>query len=421
MQSSIQAPTNKWQAHELAYCSNVHPGDELPAVMDNLVSFFQPVRQQRQLEQMASGLWLSANTVKKLSGIHAHNQLAAFKASLVQNGVRLTSLNGFPYGDFHQDVVKQKVYSPCWATQARLDYSVELATILADCLPEGKTSGAISTLPLGYAVNWSDTHQYKAVQNLLRLIWQLERLEQKSGKCIRFALEMEPDCVLEETQQLINFFHQHLIPQAKLQGIAENTVLRYLGCCYDTCHQAVMFEDCQQSLNAIHSAGIVVAKIQISNALSVRLENKAQVDALCHLFSDKKFLHQCKIMLPDENHKKNQMVSLPDLDQSELALLLKQYDCLQCRIHYHVPIHKKNIQINEHFEVLTTQDAILSTLDFLSAHKNLKPELEIETYTWLNFLHQGALSSGDLITGLVQEFDFLTQYMQQKGLLCPNR
>lgn len=50
-------------------------------------------------------------------------------------GLRLTSLNGFPYGQFHEGAVKAEVYRPTWAEPQRLEYSLQLAHLLAAALP----------------------------------------------------------------------------------------------------------------------------------------------------------------------------------------------------------------------------------------------------------------------------------------------
>lgn len=59
------------------------------------------------------------------------------------------TMNGFPYGGFHHQEVKDKVHQPDWTTADRLGYTVRLAKVLAELLPEGM-EGGISTSPLSY-------------------------------------------------------------------------------------------------------------------------------------------------------------------------------------------------------------------------------------------------------------------------------
>ena len=58
--------SRQWQKRELAYCSNVHPGESLDEIRYNLETFISPVRQQRDCTTMATGLWLSAVAAEQL-------------------------------------------------------------------------------------------------------------------------------------------------------------------------------------------------------------------------------------------------------------------------------------------------------------------------------------------------------------------
>jgi len=44
------------------------------------------------------------------------------------------TLNGFPYGDFHAERVKEEVYRPDWADVRRHHYTLDLAHILCELL-----------------------------------------------------------------------------------------------------------------------------------------------------------------------------------------------------------------------------------------------------------------------------------------------
>jgi hypothetical protein len=418
-----------YSLNSLAYCSNVHPGADLQSVIDNIQRHFVAVKQKRNLNEMASGLWLSEQAAKELR--QSEFVFSQFKQVLRDCGVRLTSLNGFPYGDFHQPVVKQKVYLPTWAEGERLEYTQTLASILAECLPSDEVKGAISTLPLAYAKNWSSQQQKSSIQQLISLVGFLTTLETETGKQIVICIEMEPDCVLQHTHELVQFFTNHLLPAAQQQGIAQATVLRYIGCCYDTCHQGVMGENITESLQSITQAGIQIGKIQISNAVKANLQNSSQIDQLTQLFADKKFLHQTKVFID------NQMVNeLPDLDGSSLQQASAQYfksdidakqtQGLQATIHYHIPVNQTGADLPLDF-LSATQRAILQTLDFLRDNPAYRPFLEIETYTWLNFLQPGSEQEINqeyaqdktqrLHAGFAAEFSWLEQALKERGLL----
>lgn len=389
----------------------MHPGADLAAVIRNIEQHFVAVKKRRELTHMASGLWLSEQVVSQLQS--DKSALPRFQETLQQAGVQLTSLNGFPFGDFHQAVVKQKVYLPTWAEAERLTYTKNLAVILAECLPANEPVGAISTLPLAYAQGWTTSLHGIAVEQLLDLVAFLGDLENQTGKQIQVCIEMEPDCVLQETHELVKFFTDDLLPNAELRGIAQNTVLRHLGCCYDTCHQAVMGEDISLSLQQITNAGIKLGKIQISNAVKASLHNKQQATQLTELFADNKFLHQTKVFEQGQFQQ-----ALTDLALAPLVQVLEQCQGkIETTIHYHIPVNQSATDLPLPF-LQATQYAILQTLDFLQQHPEHRPFLEIETYTWLNFLQQGLNKTERLHQGFELEFNWLESALESRGLLA---
>ncbi|MFC1751205.1 metabolite traffic protein EboE, partial [Pseudomonadota bacterium] len=380
----------------------------------NIQQGFASVKETRKLDKMASGLWLSAKAAAQLQ---SPAELADFKQLLQDVGVCLTSLNGFPYGDFHQQQVKQRVYLPDWSSSERLAYSRNLAAILAACLPEDITHGAISSLPLGYQANWDNNKQQQAIKQLLDLNLYLGELEQKTGKRILLCLEMEPDCVLESTHQLIQFFDE-------LTQVNKGS-LEYIGVCFDVCHQAVMHEDVYHSLNRIYHANIPIGKIQISNAISVDVEQLKQADSplrrLLWQYAEAKYLHQVKAQ-----NRHGDVVAWPDL-----SLALEQIEAdvsyldqlTSWRIHFHVPL---NCAALNHSALTTHQHDLRRVFDFLAefdasldaSHDVLKPWLEVETYSW-NVLPEvlQPQTESALVDGIAAELNWLEQQLRQQGLM----
>ncbi|AWB67419.1 hypothetical protein C2869_13650 [Saccharobesus litoralis] len=405
---------SSWSREQLTYCANVHPCMHLAQQKQNLELWFKQVREQRDLPFMASGLWLSNPLANEI--LLNRDNLAFFKTALANNGVSLTTLNGFPYGDFHADIVKDKVYLPDWSDPKRLRYTKKLAAILAECMPKNSKNGTISTLPLGYKPHWDLAKGIGSCIQLIELAQYLQELEQKTGKHIVVCLEMEPDCVLESTSELIDFFEQDLIPQAELLGVSSQVIKRYIGCCVDTCHQAVMYESLADSLQQITTAGITLGKIQISNAVFGKINKASDIAALCSTFKDPKFMHQCKLRLPDGN-----IISVADLNKTVLTTtFVRNVQGFDCTLHYHVPIHCTHLNCRgTNHQLETTQHAILDTLDFLANNPAIRPHLEIETYTWLNLLADGQskVAQTDLIQGLLAEFTWLESAMSDRNLL----
>lgn len=395
-----------WSRSQLSYCSNVHPGETLAGIRANIAHYIAPVRQLRGLESMSAALWLCADVATQL--VREPAALTAFRQLLDEHGLYLQTLNGFPYGGFHQARVKEQVYLPDWSTPQRLDYTTHLATILAACLPPDEIVGSISTLPLGFAPGWTRERQQRALDQLLTLTITLADLEASTGKHIRVCLEMEPGCVLERTAQSIELFNTWLPARAKTQGIDADAVHKYLGLCYDVCHQAVMMEDINASLGAIVAGGITIGKIQVSSALSVSDVATPETRSWLGAFAEDKYLHQ--VCTRDANGN--------PIFRADLATALadSDYPVLDdWNIHFHVPVHCETLYRDN---IRTTCEANEDMLAFLSRHPQCRPHIEVETYTW-NVL-PGAMRPRDdvgLIDCLGKELLWLEAQMERHLLL----
>ena len=134
----------------LTYCLNVHPGESWAENYDAIRTRARAVR-DRVLHGMERvpfglGLRLGAEAAAELARPEA---LADLRAYLDDHGLYVFTVNGFPYGRFHGAGVKADVYRPDWRQPERLDYTRQLADILAELLPEG-AAGSISTVPGSY-------------------------------------------------------------------------------------------------------------------------------------------------------------------------------------------------------------------------------------------------------------------------------
>ncbi len=406
---------------DISYCSNVHAGEGIEDVLKNLTRFIQPVCQSRGLSSMATGLWLSAAAAKELTDKVILNQ---FKRVLYEQNLLLTSINGFPYGGFHKEEIKEGVYLPDWSSSDRLKYTKNLADVLAACLPEHCNTGTISTVPLGYKKYWSQQKHSAAITHLSEISEYLHQLKQNTGKSILLCLEMEPDCVLESTAELIEFFTNELYTKREHYS--------HLGTCFDVCHQAVMFEDVAESLSRIISAGIPIGKIQLSSALRAAFSSidttKTDDDLLTVLtqFCEPEYLHQVKSKNTD-----GRIVSCPDLPAAIKADLSETHfseDHLSeehlstptfkndWRIHFHVPV---NADYLLHPQLKTTRDDLLRVFDFLQQNRNIRPHLEVETYCWQVLpMSLRPQNDVDLIKGITSELLWVEAELNKRELLC---
>ena len=388
-----------WTAPQVGYCSNVHPTRDLAGLRASIEQHFQGVRQLRGLREQDSGLWICAHAAAQLQQAAA---CAPFLELLDRTGLRLTSLNGFPYGEFHQGAVKAAVYLPNWADPQRLAYSLNLARILAQALPADCHQGVISTVPLGYAATWTAPMQARADEHLNQLTAALASLHRETGKQIVFCLEMEPDCVLENTAQAIAFFQRR-------QRLDPNHA--YLALCFDVCHQAVMFEDCYQSLARLRQAQVPVGKIQLSNAMICRLPTQ---DALrrehvlntLSTFAETTYLHQVKALDPY-----GRVISWPDLP----AALADCNGLRELRIHFHIPLFSEHLLLPE---LSGSQGALAQTFDYLAAHGDFRPVLEVETYSWGVLPAQlRPTTERAQLEGIAAELRWVEEQLRQRNLL----
>lgn len=395
-----------WHRGHLAYCSNVHPGETLDAIDGNLEQWFSRVRDARKLRQMHAGLWLSREA--SLALVSSEEQLQRFAEQLRAHGLLLSTLNGFPFGGFHAQRVKETVYEPNWARRERLDYTLDLATVLSRCLPDDCREGTISTVPLGFAPGWTGEQHQQALHNLCELAGGLVSLKERTGRHIRVCLEMEPGCVLESTDEAVAFFRDDLRGFAADRQIDDEALRQHLGICYDVCHQAVMYETPAQSLEKLTAAGIVVGKIQLSCALDVLDPTDSTTQKSLAEFAEPRYLHQVRAV---DSH--GDLLSCMDLEEAFASAPMKTADAW--RIHFHVPIQADSLA---HGNLGTTQGELLKVLDYLANNPALRPHLEVETYTW-QVLPPRLRPTDDrqLIDGLANELAWLDKALEERGLL----
>ncbi|MEE9424764.1 MAG: metabolite traffic protein EboE [Methylococcales bacterium] len=395
-----------WKPSWIGYCSNVHPGESSSLVEDNIKRFTNPLRQARGLASMQHGLWLSEQACNDY--VSDKNKLERLKNTLFEHKLSVVTLNAFPVGNFHAERVKQAVYRPHWGEVQRLEYTRKAAQLLAMLLSPEEHFGTLSTLPLGYAQEWTDKDHARALNYLCEIVITLVTLENDTGKHIQLCLEMEPGCVLQETSQLIDFFQQQLPPVAKLYGLSSNQLHRHLGICFDVCHQAVMYENIDDSLQTIVNAGISIGKIQISSALSVSKPNLSEVKSWLSEFAESRYLHQVTGLTSSGDR-----IFCDDL---ELALNDQRFSMVnEWRIHFHVPVHKSNLG-NE--SGATTSAEINTVFMFLSKNPQCLPHLELETYSWGVLPEQHRPNNdAELITGLQAELAFIEAALKQYHLL----
>ncbi len=320
------------------------------------------------------------------------DELADFQQWLTETNTYVFTMNGFPFGGFHDVVVKDQVHAPDWTTEARVEYTHRLFRILAQLLPTDELGnpmpGGISTSPLSYR-RWFEWHQpasrdhvfSQTTQNILEVVVELIHIRKKTGRLMHLDIEPEPDGLLETTDEFIEWFTNYLIPMgldviSHEFGIddeaAETFLCDHVRLCYDVCHAAVGYENPAEVLAKLRSYRLKVGKVQISAALKANFPTDttgrdAIRDAFA-AFDEPTYLHQ--VVARTES---DQLLRYPDLPDALLALTDTH---AEWRAHFHVPI------FTDQFGLLhATRDAIEDVLH-LQREQPFTNQFEVETYTW---------------------------------------
>ncbi len=371
--------------YPLSYCTNVHPCRSRNDLERIITQEARSVQEQCGFS-IGVGLWLPEVVISEVAQDATVTRSIA--SLLADQGLQCFSLNAFPFGDFHSERVKENVYLPDWSDIRRLDYTRLCSKFLAGVLT-GEDEGSVSTLPLAYkqAVQSPDFSK-RAIDQLVQLSRDLDRLHHETGKTIRLAIEPEPFCLLETTPETIHFFEM-LWDAADKAGVGE-LVRQHIGVCYDVCHQAVEFENASVAISELAAAAIRINKVQISCAIELDKPSDEKARQALAAFAEQRYLHQTFA-----RHSDGRVISHTDLSQ-ELALDpppdWKQAE--KWRVHFHVPVDADRLG-----PLGTTRPELIRALHALG-QLPYEPHLEVETYTWPVL---PGVESGDVIAGMSRE------------------
>lgn len=386
-------------APHLTYCTNIHAGESLAEIEAALAEHLPRVKRQVSPDRpMGVGLRLSAVAARALSDAAARNR---FKRFLADGGFYVFTVNAFPYGSFHGVRIKEQVYEPDWRSAERLRFTNEVADILADIAPDDLTA-SISTVPGAFRTKVTTPADVeKMAEGFVRAAAHLDGIFRRSGHAVVLAIEPEPACYLETTAEAVRFFQEHLFSAAACAlfarltdtpaAQAEAALRRHLGLCFDVCHSAVAFEDIVPTLAAVRSAGILVAKVQLSAALRATGE-PAHLARLLGRFDDGIYLHQTV------ERRGDALTRHTDLPAAFEAARRGEGSS-EWRVHCHVPVFL------DRFDALDSTQPTLREVLALCRTQAVSPHLEVETYTW-SVLPQ-SLRSPEIVGDIVRELQWV--------------
>ncbi|MCX6218680.1 metabolite traffic protein EboE [Spirosoma sp.] len=374
----------------LGYCTNIHAGETWT---DHFAALQQaiPALKQRLSPDAPFGIGLRLSNAAS-EELEIPENLIAFQHWLAENECYVFTMNGFPFGGFHDTAVKDQVHTPDWTTEARVEYTKRLFRILSVLLPVDELGngiqGGVSTSPLSYR-HWFEWDQPAArdyiysqtTQNVLEVVADLIRLRRQTDRLMHLDLEPEPDGVIETSDEFISWFTDYLLPMGIDQfstefGLtdeeAEATICEHVRLCYDVCHFAVGYERAADVLDKLRSYGLRVGKIQISAALKAEFPadpaGRQAVRQAFEQFNEPTYLHQVVARTTSGT-----LLRYPDLPEALAAL---DDTHAEWRAHFHVPLF-----VSDYGVLQSTQDDIREVLQ-LQAERRFTNQMEVETYTW---------------------------------------
>ena len=383
----------------LAYCTNIHRGESWPEIFDALQRYTLKVKERVCYDEpYAIGLRLSARAAQELND---GNALLEFQHWLEREQCYVFTINGFPYGQFHGTRVKEQAYLPDWTSPERLAYTNLLFDLLAQIVPAG-VEGSVSTVPCGFKELLTTSEQFsECCKNLWRCVEHIAKASERTGRKLHLGLEPEPLCVLEKTDEVLDFFARMNAEHPNDPRLAE-----HLGVNYDTCHLAVEFEEPREAISALIRNGIRLSKIHLSSAL--KLQPTSEVRRVLESFSDDVYFHQTIVRTAEG--KRLAFRDLPDaLRDSPTPSPHSEW-----RVHFHIPLHSPPTRLFD-----TTSDHLLGVLDLLKENPRMSSHLEMETYTWEVLPPE--LKNRDVVEQLSAEYEWTLARLAERGLARKQR
>jgi hypothetical protein len=385
----------------LTYSTLVHPGDDWREMRESVAAHVPAVKRVVSPDRpMGVSLRLSGASADALAGDPAERK--AFADYLASQDLYVYTVNAFPYGPFKGREVMEQVYEPDWTSEERTRYTMDVADVLVD-ITEPAVEPSIQTAPLAFRPKVTGQEYVESfTRNLLRVVAHLVDIERRTGRRIKLALEPEPFCFLETTEETVRYFEERVYSAAGSRQLASLTglpvseapglVRRHLGVVFDIGHQSVAFEDITASLELLVAAGIPIFKLQEAAALWVPEVTDEAVREL-ERFTDTIYLSQTT------ERRDGELIRHLNLRDAIDAWRDSPGGTREWRTHFHVPVF-----LDEIGGFRTTRSGIEAALR-MHAATPLSDHLEIETYTW--DVLPSELKTGDIDEYVSREIDWV--------------
>jgi hypothetical protein len=278
---------------------------------------------------------------------------------------------------------------------------MQVADILAE-IGTAEVPPSIQTAPLGFKPNVTGPDVIASyTEHVLRVAAHLIQIEARTGRTVTLAIEPEPHCFLETTDETVAYFTDHLYAGAAATRLAQLAAIpiseahgalrRHVGIVFDIGHQAVGFEDIPVSLQKLVDAGIPIFKLQEVAAMHIPQVTQEAVDALAQ-YAKSVYLTQTV------QKKAGQLTKFLNLEDA-FAAWKNDPGPREWRTHFHVPVFLEDLGVFR-----TTRFALEQALQVHKATP-LSRQLEIETYTW--DVLPAHLKTGDIVDYVCREIEWV--------------
>lgn len=410
-------PAHPGRRVRLAYCTNLYPAEDLPALLGALSAVSLPLRERlvARGESFGVGLYLPAQLALALAAPAGRAELLRLRTFLAREGLDPFSFNAFPYGGFHRSGLKRRVFEPRWSERARLEFTLavtEVASALASEHARDRSGSHLSiSTHSGRFGPWEEGEWERAQALYTEAALALAEREARGGPRIVLAIEPEPRASAGDSRAAAEL-HARL-RAATRDARARAALARHLGCCLDCCHSAVEFEEPSASLALATQDATPLGKLQFSSALALRAPGERAAErALLLGLDEDRYLHQVRGLAGRE------LLGVEDLPELALALADPRSPWLACdewRCHFHVPVDLEGLAGSSLCTTRAHAERVLAlALAAPERWGSAELHVEIETYTW-DVLPRAARGAGELVDGLEREYRQVLRLLEREG------
>lgn len=294
----------------LSHGLNVRPARDLPTLVEHLDTYAGALRARLGADTLGVSLWLPPTLAAALAvDGRARTRL---RAELDARGLEVVTLSGVPYAEGGgEESSDDHRYLPDWSDPARLEYTLDLARILVDLLPDDAVRGAVTTLGLGRRDGWDSAREKACARILGRLSAGLAEVAWHTGRAVRVGMQPEPGCVLDATDATV----------AALQRVDKDRV----GVSLDLANLACSWEEPAGALDRLAAGGLSVIRVQLAAAVEV-------ADPVAAAGTLREYV---------EPGRRHQVTNPAGGYVDDLADALAEPPPGPWRIRYHVPLHDR--------------------------------------------------------------------------------